>query len=151
MAFLTLPANHYAATWSETHQIYKIDEVTSVAVRYVKEMNPAKKQDLLLELVRYFHSYIFKYVSMIVTGSVPKQGHGINKDVRLFLKNFLPPGTRPSGVSLARVAHNLNVAFKDMKVDEVYNILVGCLISALDKYDPDYTTKVKAVVTPSIT
>jgi hypothetical protein len=26
MAFLTLPANHYAATWSETHQIYKIDE-----------------------------------------------------------------------------------------------------------------------------
>jgi hypothetical protein len=88
---------------------------------------------------------------MIVTGSVPKQGHGINKDVRLFLKNFLPPGTRPSGVSLARVAHNLNVAFKDMKVDEVYNILVGCLISALDKYDPDYTTKVKAVVTPSIT
>jgi len=122
MAFLTLPANHYAATRSETHQIYKIDEVASVAVRYVKETNPAKKQDLLLELVRYFHSYIFN-VSMIVTRSVPKQGNGINKDVRLFLKNFLPPGTRLSGVSLARVAHNLNVAFKGMKVDEVYNIL----------------------------
>ena len=88
MPFLTLPANHYAATWSETHEIRKTKDVTDVAVRYVRETNEAKKQQLLLDLVRYFHSYIFKYVSMIVTGSVPKQGRGINKAVRLFLKTF---------------------------------------------------------------
>jgi hypothetical protein len=141
-----LPASHYASEWSQDHEIRDTDAVTAVAVQYVKETDPAKKEELLLELIRYFHSYVFKYVSMIASGTLPKIGGAINRDVKLFLRLFLPKDSPPTGTNLGKVARTLNLAFKDMPVEEVYNTLVGCLIKALQKYDPEYTNKVRLFV-----
>ena len=75
MPYLLLPANHYASGWSETHEIRTAAAVTEIAVQYIR-CKDEKKEELLLELCRYFHSYIFKYVTMIVSGSLPEQGVG---------------------------------------------------------------------------
>lgn len=106
MPYLVLPASHYAAQWSADREIREVDQVTQVAVNYIRETNPAKKQELLLELVRYFHSYVFKYVSMIVSGCLPKAGNHINKDVKIFLKFFLPAGEKPSTNSFCAHCQN---------------------------------------------
>jgi hypothetical protein len=78
--YLTLPATHYAANWSVEHEMYDIDAVTDVAVRYIRtrnelnhsELKPAARnamqsqcEALMLELVKFFHACIFKYVSLI--------------------------------------------------------------------------------------
>jgi hypothetical protein len=70
----------------------------------------------------------------------------INKDAKILLKFFVPAGTKATSFSLARVARTLCIAFKGMPADEVYNVLVTCLIRALQKYDPTYTEKVQTVV-----
>lgn len=104
MPYLVLPSNHYASAWSQTHEIRDFDAVTEVGIRYVNETNPEAKEQLLLELIRYFHSYLFKYVSMILSGNLPKTGEHINKDAKVLLKFFLPPGTKPTGFGLAKIA-----------------------------------------------
>ena len=118
MPYLALPSFHYASAWSEDREIRDFNTVTDLGVRYINEADPAVKEDLLLELIRCFHSYTFKYVSMIVTGSLPKHGSAINKDAKILLKFFLPAGTRATGFSLAKVARTLCIAFKGMPAEE---------------------------------
>ena len=73
MAYLQLPSSHYASAWGEDREIRDFATVTNLGVKYIDETDPQIKQDLLLELVRCFHSYIFKSVTMIVSGTLPKQ------------------------------------------------------------------------------
>jgi len=68
MPYLVLPSHHYASGWSKDREIRDFESVTKLGVRYANEPDPAKKEELLLQLVRYFHSYLFKYVSMIISG-----------------------------------------------------------------------------------
>ncbi len=97
MPYHVLPSHHYASAWSQDREIRDKDSVTRLGIQYVNEKNPAKKKELLLELVRYFHSYLFKYVGMIVSGTLPKTGNCINKDSRTMLKFFIPKGTKATG------------------------------------------------------
>lgn len=146
MPYLVLPSHHFAASWSGDREIRDYDTVTNAGIKYVKETNLDKKEALLLELIRFFHSYIFKYTSMVISGVVPKTGNTINYDAKQLLRLFLPAGVKPNGMNLSKVARTLNVAFKGMEVEEVYNIMCGCLIKALQKYDPDYVKKMKEVI-----
>jgi hypothetical protein len=109
--YLILPSHHYASGWSQDREIRDFDSVTEVGVRYINETNPVNKEALLLELVRYFHSYIFKYVSMIVSGMLPKTGERINKDARELLRSFTPAGTKLTPFGLVKTARTLNLAF----------------------------------------
>jgi hypothetical protein len=82
MAYLQLPSSHYASGWGEDREIRDFATVTNLGVKYIDETDPQVKQDLLLELVRCFHSYIFKYVTGIVSGALPK--HGLFVALRMF-------------------------------------------------------------------
>ena len=59
LPYLVLPTSHYASQWATDREIRDCDDVTEVGMQYARETDPQKKQDLLLELVRYFHSYTF--------------------------------------------------------------------------------------------
>jgi hypothetical protein len=47
---------------------------------------------------------------------------------------------------MAKVARHLHLAFKDKAADEIYDIFMELFIAAANKYDPNYTEKVKLVV-----
>lgn len=146
MSYLVLPSNHYASDWSQNCEIRDTETVTKLGVEYATCRNPKRKEDLLFEIVRFFHSYLFKYAGMIISGSLPKTGGHVNEDTKKMLRMFLPAGTRVTGFTLAKTARTLNLAFKGQSTEEVYNILVGCLVRAVDKYDPRYVEKVKLAV-----
>ena len=143
MPFHVLPSHHYASDWSKDRKIRDFDSVTEIGVRYATETSAAAKEELLLELVRYFHSYLFKYVGMIMSGTLPMVGERVNTDAKIMLKMFLAPGVKATGFNLAKTARTLYLGFKGMDTEEVYNVLVSCLIRALGQYDPHYTDKVQ--------
>jgi len=87
-----------------------------------------------------------KYLVMICRGHVPMNGNRVNEDVEPFLKCLLPPGTKLNHQSRMAVVRQLHLAFKGMRVDEVYAVLMAHLIAAINRYDPQYTDKVKLVV-----
>jgi len=87
---------------------------------------------------------------MICRGHVPKAGHGsnpffTNKDVLPFLMFFLPKGQKPVHGTLSKAAKTLHLAFKGMETEEIYDVLMTHLISAINGYDPHYKRKVKLV------
>jgi hypothetical protein len=82
-----------------------------------------------------------KYLVMICRGRIPIVGVGghpdhINKDVKPFLRYFLPKGQRPTGKALSQVAKHLHLAFKGMETEEVYDVLMEQLVTAVKGYDP---------------
>lgn len=112
LPYLVLPSSHYASQWATDREIRDCDDVTEAGMQYARETDPRKKQDLLLELIRYFHSYTFKYVTMIVPGSLPKTARGVNREAKALLWYFLPAGSKATNPELARVARSLCLAFK---------------------------------------
>jgi hypothetical protein len=101
-------------------------------------------------LYQCFHPYLMKYLVMICRGHVPKAGHGsnpffTNKDVLPFLMFFLPKGQKPVHGTRSKAAKTLHLAFKGMETEEIYDVLMTHLISAINGYDPHYKRKVKLV------
>ena len=47
---------------------------------------------------------------------------------------------------MSKVARHLHLAFKGMEAEEVYDVLITHLMSAINGYDPHYKRKVKLVV-----
>jgi hypothetical protein len=129
-----------------------LDEVTALGCRYAEFPAGAEKEELLLELCQCFHPYLMKYLVMICRGHVPVAGHGtnpnfINKDVKPFLMYFLPKGQKPGGRwNMSKVVRHLHLAFKGMETEEVYDVLIMHLMTAINGYDPHYKRKVKLVV-----
>lgn len=73
--------------------------------------------------------------------------YGITRDdTVILLRFFLPKGEYPTKTKLASICRTLHLAFKQMNADELYNVLAHCLILALNKYDPDYSSKVALIV-----
>ena len=59
---------------------------------------------------------------------------------------FLSGQQSPTRQQLQGVCRTLHLAFLNQSYDEVYNILIGMVIRAIDSYDPEYTAKVRQVV-----
>ena len=87
-----------------------------------------------------------KYLVMIRRGHVPMWGARVNRDVEPFLKYFLPKGTPANLNTLHVVVCHLHLAFKKMRTEEIYDVLMEQLVKAIHKYDPGYTEKVRLVV-----
>ena len=47
---------------------------------------------------------------------------------------------------MGKAGRNLHLAFKNKEADEIYDIFMELFIAAVNKYDPNYTEKVKLVV-----
>jgi hypothetical protein len=59
---------------------------------------------------------------------------------------FLPKGQKPGGRwNMSKVVRHLHLAFKGMETEEVYDVLIMHLMSAINGYDPHYKRKVKVI------
>lgn len=76
---------------------------------------------------------------------MPLYRRAINKDIRDFIRYFLPKGAPLSTVTASKVVRHLHLAFKGKTTEEIYDILMEQLLRAIQKYDPAYTEKVKLV------
>ncbi len=120
-------------------------EVTALGTKYCSLPEGPEKEQVLLELLQFFHGYLKKYLEMILRGRIPFYLGGANEDSRLFLHRFMRKDTE-NWSSLSAVCRTLHLAFKGQDAGEVYDILVMCLLRALQKYDPFYHKKVQQVV-----
>jgi len=140
-----LPHDHYACSWTET-TFSSNSEITDLGVRYFSEKDPAKKEEILLELLRRFHPYLMKYLCMITLGKVPNADFRPDGDSVRFLRNYMRRGEKPTPANLARACKYLHLAFKGMSEEDVYSVLVSLFIQSIAKWDPHYANKVSEVV-----
>jgi hypothetical protein len=98
----------------------------------------------LLELVRYFHGYIFKYTDLIVRGHLPT--HKYSDDTRKFLWFFLPQGVEHDQDVYSRAAKHLHLAFPQQTPGDIYDTLTLLLLRCIKRYDPHYSDKIREIV-----
>lgn len=146
MANAHLPRHHYAAKWVADKELKTPEEVTDLGLLYVSLPEGPEKEKVLLELLQCFHGYTSKYLSMILRGHVPYYGGQVNKDAKIFLHRFLPRGSTINKQTLLNACRHLHLAFKGCEAGEVYDVLVVCLLRAIQKWDPKYSEKVQEVI-----
>ncbi len=71
---IRLPSWHFAATWPAYELLRPAGEITKLGIAYIQTPEGPEKEQLSLDLVRAFHSYLGKYLDMIVRGHVPAYG-----------------------------------------------------------------------------
>jgi hypothetical protein len=87
-----------------------------------------------------------KYLSMICRGHVPQYQGYVNKDARKFVRYFVSKNVPVNRDGMQTVIRQLHLAFKGMRTEEIYDVLMEQFLRAAAKYDPHYTDKVKDVV-----
>jgi len=127
--------------------IKSLGEIDELGRRYAE----GQDQDALLELCRAFHPYLMKYLVMVCRGHLPiygvnQHGYRVNRDVEQFIRYFMPRGESFTAASMGRSARHFHLAFKDKDADEIHDIFMELFIAAANKYDPNYTEKVRLVV-----
>lgn len=155
MRSITLSPSHYAAKWP-IDDVRKPAEITQLGVELASfpKDHPAR-QDKMLEILRCFNPYLQKYLAMILQGKLPMQRRGadgqfkyaINADTHAFLSCFLPKEKANDRGAVAAACRTLHLAFKGMRVDEVFDQLVLCMVNAIERYDPFYSKKIEHVCT----
>jgi hypothetical protein len=143
---ITLSHQHYAAKWKlpTDGEFNDLSVVNQAGIDYALLPDGPAKEDKLLEIVRYFHGYVYKYADLIVRGHVPH--HIYNGDTRRFLKYFLPKSDVPDKAAFDKVTKHLHLAFPQQSSADVYDILNLLLLRCVKKYDPTYVDKVKDIV-----
>ena len=144
---VTLDSTHYAAKWPlpKDSEFNDLQIVNQAGIDYAMMHDGPAKEDKLLELVRCFHGYVYKYADLIVAGHLP-QMHYYNTDTRRFLKYFLPKSENPDKAAFAKVAKHLHLAFPQHTPTDVYDVLNTLLLRCIKKYDPLYVDKIKEIV-----
>ena len=140
-----LNSNHYAAYWPLPieGEFNELTIVNQAGIDYANLLDGPAKEDKLLEIVRYFHGYVFKYTDLIARGHLP--AHNYNGDTRRFLKYFLPT-TSSDKSALSKAAKHLHLAFPQQTPTDIYDILNTLLLRCVKKYDPNYVDKVRQIV-----
>ncbi|MGI4816329.1 MAG: RNA polymerase sigma factor [Janthinobacterium lividum] len=143
----TLSPYHYASKWDLPKDAEQNDreEVNKLAIRYSSLPESIEKEDLFLQLVRSFHSYLMKYTVMVVKGQLPSIKTPSGKEAAKMLKTLMPSGSGDNYGTLTQVCKTLHLAFKQQTTDDVYDVMVICFLKAIKKYDPFYHLKIKQV------
>jgi hypothetical protein len=141
---------HYASKWKVPNEedFNNREEVNRLGIKYASIPPGQEREAILLQLIEYFNSYLQKYLQMIIKGHMPTSRSSAGKDSVIFLKTLVPRSIDRSTISrvvLSNVCKTLHLAFKQCTTDDIYDILVLCLIKAVDKYDPTYTDKIKKI------
>ena len=140
---------HYASEWQipeGPEGFHKVSEVNALGHKYALLPNGPEKEEVLLSLLENFHTYLMKYLNMVVRGHIAKFKGTPNKDSVAFLKYFIAKETPISRKSLHESAKSLHLAFKQQDPTDVYDILVLCLLRAIRKYDPYYTNRLRRLI-----
>lgn len=141
-----LDHTHYAAKWPVPGEgeFNDLSVVNQAGIDYANLPDGPAKEEKLLEIVKYFHGYVFKYVDLIARGHLPT--HNYNGDTRRFLKYFLPKSENPDKNAFAKAAKHLHLAFPEQTPTDIYDILNILLLRCVKKYDPNYVVKVRDLV-----
>ena len=121
MKSVTLSAQHYAANW-EIDNIRTPAELTQLGIEFAALPEGAAKEEKLLEILQAFHSYLLKYLSMILRGRLPLQRNGqrreVNRDTHKLLRCFIPRDQATNRATLGAACRTLHLAFRGMDADE---------------------------------
>jgi hypothetical protein len=86
----------------------------------------------------------------LLYGPLHVNGPGVqnrrNDHTKQFIRYFTPKGAPLNRVTMSKVVKYFHLAFKGMESDEIYDVLMGLLVRAINGYDPDYKAKIKQVV-----
>jgi hypothetical protein len=145
MKHVSLPPYHYASKWP-ADAVRTTDEVTKLGLAYNSMPESHEKEYKLLEILQCFHAYLVKYMTMILGGHVPFNGGQVNRDTELMLRCFIPRGKVVNRVTMGEACRTLHLAFKGMDPGEVYDVLMMCMVRAINGWDPKYHEKIQAVV-----
>lgn len=142
-----LDHSHYASRWTlpKEGEFNDLGTVNQAGIDYAQLPDGPIKEAKLLEIVKYFHGYVFKYTDLIAMGHLP-QMHYYNGDTRRFLKYFLPAESSADKAAFAKVAKHLHLAFPQQTSTDIYDILNTLLLRCVKKYDPTYVDKVRTIV-----
>jgi hypothetical protein len=143
----TVSSSHYAYHWkaplgAELNDRHAVNEL---AIKYATLEDGPEKEEACLALLKSFHSYLSKYVSMITLGHLPQLKTPAGKEATKLLQMLIPEGQKLSKDNLSKACRSLHLAFKQNTTDDIYDTLVMCLMRAVRKYDPHYTHKVRKV------
>lgn len=142
-----LDRHHYASKWKvpDVDNFYDVSEVNALGQRYAVAIGP-EKEALLLELIKKFHTYLMKYLNMIVRGHLAKFKNRPSTDSVAFLKFMIGKDTPVNRKSLHEAVKFLHLAFKQQDSNDIYDTLMMCLLKAIRKYDPFYTDKLRRLI-----
>lgn len=142
-----LSSAHFAHAWPVPvkGEFRSFEETNELGIKYAITPDGACKQDIMLELTRYFHGYIMKYLNMIVRGHLPPANSSSGGESIKFLKLLAPSGKLGSNAVYGETCRTLHLAFKQATTDDIYDSLQLCLLRAINKYDPFYINKLKKV------
>ena len=143
----TLSSSHYAGKWVIPHEAQHNDFklVNQLGSEYAKAPDSPEKEEMLLKLLEFFHSYVMKYTVMIVRGTLPPLTSRAGRDAKEMLRTLAPRGAKPSNELTLGVCKMLHLSFKSMLTEEIYDTLVFCMMRAMRQYDPHYADKTRQV------
>jgi hypothetical protein len=77
-----LAPSHYAGKWiiPDEDQRNDLKAVNSLGYKYATAPDSPEKEAMLLEVMECFHSYLMKYLCMIVRGTIPPAHTRAGKD-----------------------------------------------------------------------
>lgn len=141
-----LDSFHYASKWPlpKEGEFNDLKVVNQLGFDYANMADGPAKEEKLLELVRCFHGYVFKYADLIVRGHLP--AHNYNSDTRKFLNYFLPKGSVKDQEAFSKAARHLHLAFPQQSASDIYDTLTLLLLRCIKRYDPHYVAKMQKIV-----
>lgn len=124
-----LSYDHYAYKWVTC--TYTVASTNELAVRWFDTPEGPDKEDLSLELVKRFHSLLYKFMKLLVTGKPDlKSSHQ-----KAFLNLFMSGNKNMSGYKL--IAAQCTIVFRSDTPDDIYNQLVVLFLQLLKMYNPE--------------
>jgi hypothetical protein len=119
--------------------------VNALGYAYATAPDSAAKEAMLLEVMECFHSYLMKYLCMIIRGTIPPANSRAGRDAMELLRTLAPRGVKFTKPVVDATCKTLHLAFKSQTTEDIYDTLVFCFVKAARQYDPYYADKIKQV------
>ena len=111
--------------------------MNEIGARYSQNQNQSDAEIL----VKYFHGYLLKYMTLLTRGTISKDGKRIPSDTKRFLSLFrLKASDHSNSMGLGEmqmIGDRIPNAFISMEADDIYNEMVLLFLSLARKFNPD--------------
>ncbi len=129
----------------DAEQPNALEAVNDLGLRYALAPDGEEKEGMLLDILKLFHGYVMKYVTMIIHGTLPPAGSPAARDSKLMLRTLIPRGQPATEDALQAATKMLHLAFKGQTTEDIYDTLAVCLMKAARRYDPLYSAKMREI------
>ena len=124
-----LSNKHYAKHWPTKK--YKVEETNKLAIEFTETEDEEKRKEISLEIIRRFHSFLYKFMKLLITGKADLN----NKYQKQFLNLFMVGGARPNAASYKAVAQRSTIVFRQDDPDDIYDQLAMVFLQLLAAYN----------------